>query len=93
MDTYISTGSNDQNNQYGNISASTLNDIWAQFIVLYMCSFSMRICLKKVFFPIKTYFKLPTLLAGEAGLYLILNHFSWTTKIISINMLKKFFIW
>ena len=33
MDTYISTGSNDQNNQYGNISASTLNDIWAQFIV------------------------------------------------------------
>ncbi len=33
MDTYIGTGSNYQNRQYGNISASTLNDIWAQFIV------------------------------------------------------------
>ncbi len=33
MDTYIGAGSNYQNYQYGNIGASTLNDIWAQFIV------------------------------------------------------------
>ncbi len=47
MDTYIGTDSNFQNNQYGHISASTLNDIWAQFIVF--VKFLYAYLLKKEF--------------------------------------------
>ncbi len=51
MDTYIGTGSNYQNRQYGNISASTLHDIWAQFIVY--VQFFYAYLLKKGIFPVK----------------------------------------